>query len=95
MKNKGVNQKMQNKKGLSLGDMPVAAITLVLIAVVLGVGANILTNVQSTQTANSTAYNASASGLTALAQLASWQNTIAIVIAAAIVIGVLLYLKMN
>lgn len=77
------------KKGFALGEVPGIAIVLVVVAIVLGLGATILTQVQSTQTANSIAYNASGYGLTGTNTLASWQPTWAVIIAAAVVIGII------
>lgn len=65
------------------------ALAFVIVAVVIGVGATIITQVQSTQTANSYAYNASAQGLTGLDTMGDWLPTIAVIIAAAVVIGVI------
>ena len=61
----------------------------VIVAVVVGIGATILTQVRTTQTANSIAYNASTSGLTGLDTMSDWLPTIAVIIAAAVVIGVI------
>jgi hypothetical protein len=74
---------------MNLNDMPGVVITFVVIAVILGIGATILTSVQSGQTAGSIAYNASASGLEGLDTMAGWQPTLAIVVIAAVVIGVI------
>lgn len=77
------------KKGFALSEVPGIVIVLVVVAVVLGLGATILTQVQSTQTANSIAYNASQYGLTGVNTMASWQPTWAVIIAAAVVIGII------
>jgi hypothetical protein len=73
-----------------LADAPPAVIMLVVIAIVLGIGGSILTTVQTTQTANSVAYNASAQGLTGIQTFSNWVPTIAIVLAAALVIGLVM-----
>ena len=78
-----------SRKGFALSEVPGIAIVLVVVAIVLGLGATILTQVQSTQTANSVAYNASGYGLTGISTLASWQNTWAVIVAAAVVIGII------
>ncbi len=80
----------RDKKGLTLADAPPAVIMLVVIAIVLGIGGSILTTVQSTQTANSVAYNASGFGLTGVNTFSQWVPTIAIVLAAALVIGLVM-----
>lgn len=80
---------LKNKKGLGLGDLPKAAIAFVFIAIVVGVGADVLGDIRADQTAGSYEENATVQGLQSLDTLASWLPTIALVIAAAIVIGVL------
>lgn len=76
-------------KGLSVSQMGGLALAFVIVAVVVGIGATILTQVRTTQTANSIAYNASTSGLTGLDTMSDWLPTIAVIIAAAVVIGVI------
>jgi hypothetical protein len=77
-----------NKKGMSLNDMPGLAITFVIIAIVLGIGATIMTSIQDDQTADSFAYNSSQAGLEAINEFSSWQSTLAIIVVSAVVIGV-------
>ena len=85
---------MQNKKGaMSLSDLAPVAIAFVFVAVVLGVGATVLSDIKADQTASSTAANATQEGLDSLSELSSWLPTIALVIAAAIVIGVLSFFR--
>ena len=80
---------LRSKKGFALSEVPGIAIVLVVVAIVLGLGATILSQVQSTQTANTIAYNASQFGLTGVNTLASWQGTWAVIVAAAVVIGII------
>jgi len=64
----------------------------VVIAIVIAVGSNIVSNVQnSSDTTTSHLYNSSEEGLVAIQDVAEWQTTIGIIIAAAIVIGILMY----
>jgi type II secretory pathway component PulF len=86
---KNMNMKM-NKKGLSLMDTAPAVIMLVVLSIVLGIGASILSTVQSTQTANTAAYNASGFGLTGVSTFSGWIPTISIVLAASVVIGLVM-----
>jgi len=84
-----MKQKMlKDKRGLSLGDMYPAVLTIVLVGIVLGVGLYVLATFsdQVTGTAN-TAVNAT---ITGLATFADWIAIIVVVIAAAIVLGVVL-----
>lgn len=74
----------------TLGDLPGIAIALVIFAVILGVGATILDNVQDTQTADGFSYNATQGGLEGLDTMADYQTTISIVAVAAVVIGIIL-----
>lgn len=84
-------KKMKGSKGgFTIQDLSGIGITLVVTAVVLGIGATILANIQSTQTANSTSFNASGYGLTGLNTLASYLPTVALVAVAAVVIGIIL-----
>jgi Na+/melibiose symporter-like transporter len=78
---------------MQLSDMGPVALSFVFIAIVIGVGATILGDVQSSQTADGYAYNTSASGLEGLSTLGSWLPVISLVVAAAIVISVLSFFR--
>lgn len=90
---------------MSLGDLTPVAIAFVFVAVVLTVGANVLSDVQSdfvtgAAGCNATAktgcgydYNATGAGLDSVDTLGSWLPTIGLVVAAAIVIGVLAFMR--
>lgn len=81
-----------NKKGVNLSEMPSIAITFVLIAVVVAIGAYILSSINTTAafTANSTASNATGYGSAGLQTLAQWLPIIALIVAAVILISLLL-----
>lgn len=82
---------MKAKKGfLGLASVPSLVITLVVIAIMLGIGSNILTNIQTGQTTGTYAYNASQNGLVGIDKIAGWQSTWAIVLASAVVIGIVM-----
>ena len=81
--------KEMNKKGYTIHDLVPIGIAFVVIAVVLGMGATVLNSIQGTQTINSTGWNASQNGLRGLNELSSWLPTIAIIVAAAIIIGII------
>jgi len=89
LENSSHEVKNMDKKGYSLQDMAPIAIAFVVIAVVLGVGATILASIQSGQTENGSAYNASGNGLTSMGTLSGWLPTIAVIVAAAVVIGII------
>ena len=78
---------------MGLSELAPAAIAFVFIAVVLAVGASILDGVQDGQTSGSEAYNATGYGLDAIGELGTWLPLIALVIAAAVVIGVLSFFQ--
>lgn len=64
-------------------------IAFVVIAFVISMGAEILQDLYDGQTANSYARNATSEGLESLEELGSWLPTLALVVIAAIIIGVL------
>jgi len=76
-----------NKRGMTLGDVYPAILTLVLIGIVLGLGIYILTEVDGkvSDAEASAAINETAVGL---GDFADWIAIIVIVIAAAIVLGI-------
>ncbi len=74
---------------ISLGDASAMALSFVFFVVVLGVGATVLTGIQSTQTANSYAYNSTTSGLVGMKNLADQSGVLGTIIGAAVIIGVL------
>lgn len=83
---------MKSKKAqaFTIADLGTIAIALVVAAVILGMGATILEKIQTTQTADNTAYNASGYGLTGLSTMSEFIPTVAIVAVAAIIIGIIL-----
>ena len=78
------------KKGVGLTDMPGIVMVLAIIAISVAMVATVLSDIQGTQTANTTAYNATGFGLTSMTNLGKWTPTIAIVVAAAVILGILL-----
>ena len=73
---------------MQLTDLPKAGIAFVIIAVVLSVGATILTSLGTTQTG--AAAIITGNGTTGLRTLAEWLPTIALVVAASVVLGSLM-----
>lgn len=86
---------LKENKGVSLNDVVPIGITLVVIAITLSVGADVLTSVQTGQTANTFAFNATSEGLAGIDELAGWQDTWAVVLALAVIIGVLGFLSIR
>jgi len=77
-------------KGITLGQFGSLALAFVVAAIVISLGAEILAQVQSTQT-NTTSYeyNVTAEALEGAETFGEWLPTIAVVVAAAVVIGVI------
>ena len=82
---------MRHKKGYKLNDLLPIALIFVVATIAIAIGASIIDSVQSDQTSNSVAYNISGFGLEGMTELGSWMPTLALVVSAAIVIGVLVY----
>jgi len=101
-----------NKRGFTLQQLAPIAISFVVIAIVLGIGATVVEDVRESgcenfwNTTNAQApfcssadndslaepgyaYNASGSGIEAIGTLADWLPTIGVIVAAAVVIGII------
>jgi len=79
---------LAKKKGVTLGDMYPAVLTIVLIGIVLGVGLYVLDKFEDNMTGEAaTAVNTTITGLD---DFASWIAIIVVVLAAAVVLGVVL-----
>ena len=86
---------------MELRDLAPVGVLFVLIAITLSVGGEILSNLEQQQCAKwnattntcestTTAYNMTTQGTSGITKIAKWLPTIALVIAAAVVIGVVL-----
>jgi len=75
------------KKGLRLGDLATIAIIFVVAGIALGIGADVLNDVQSSVTTGIPS-RAVANVSEGVAELAKWMPTIGLVIAAALIIGI-------
>jgi hypothetical protein len=73
---------------MRLEDLAPAGIAFVVVAITISIGADVLTDIGSTQTDGSIASDATLNGTEGLGELASWLPTIALVVAASVVIGV-------
>ena len=78
------------KKGMSIGDMYPAVLTVVLVGIVLGVGLYVLATFSDQISTSETAQEAVNTTITGLATFADWIAIIVVVISAAIVLGVVL-----
>ena len=73
-----------------LGLMISAGLILVILGIVLAIGAKITGDVRDDMETGSYAYNASDESTQAIGSLAEWEGTIATVIAAVVIIGLLM-----
>jgi len=73
---------------ISLGQMATLAISFVILAIIIGIGGTVLDEVQDTQTDDGYAYNATGQGLEGIATFGDWLPTIAVILASALVIGI-------
>ena len=81
---------MKSKGQVSLGSVPTLVITLVVIAIILGLGVVILQSFQENMGItgeNTTAYNATGEAISGIMTFADFQSVIAIVLVAAVILG--------
>ena len=79
-----------NKKGqLGLNNLSSAAIGVLVFILVVAIGALILSQVQTTQTNNSIAFNTTAQGLTGIALFGSFTSVIVLVVIAAVILALI------
>jgi type II secretory pathway component PulF len=76
-------------KGISLNEFGGLALAFAIVAIIISIGGTILTQVRSTQTTNALDYNATTQGLSGITTMSQWLPTIAVIVAAAVVIGVI------
>jgi len=79
----------KGKRGMTLGDIYPAVLTIVLVGIIMGIGLYVLAEVD-TQITDTTASAAINDTVTGLASFADWIAVIVVVIAAAIVLGIVL-----
>ena len=77
------------KAKFQVGDILPLSLTIVVAAIGMAYGLNVLGDVQSDMTTNSAEYNATGDGITAVAKFPSKLGLIVTVIVAAILIGIL------
>jgi len=80
---------MQNKKGYDLKALAGLAITFVVLTIVIAFGATILKDIQDDQTSGDADYNASDKGMESLNTFADWLPTLALIVVAAVIIGII------
>jgi hypothetical protein len=77
---------MSKKRGLDAG-MTATALSLGILVIVLGVVATVLTTVQGTQTADTTAYNVTGKGLAGMKTFSDFIPVLVVIAILGIVIG--------
>ena len=83
----------KDKRGYAVADLLPLGMVFVVLAIALSISATVVDDVQNTTTVDSAAYNVAGFGLTSLTTIGSWLPTIALVVVAAVIIGVvILYL---
>lgn len=88
--------KFLGKKGqLGIGNLLPIGITFVVLAIALGLGATVLDSVQDGQTAGSYASNITTDGLSSVEEVSSWMPTIALVVVAVVIIGLVMLFMRN
>ena len=81
---------LESKKGFGVGDLLPIGMTLVVLTIGLAVGLQVTGDVQTDMTVNSSEYNATGEGITALAKIPAKLGIIVTVIVAAVIIGILI-----
>lgn len=79
------------KNAMPLSALLTAGVTMAVIIIVLVVTQLIVEDLQSETTANTHAYNTTTEGAAALFELADWMPLIGLVIAAAVIVGIVMY----
>jgi|SRR3972149_6681668 len=82
--------KHARKKGFGVSALAGIGITFVVVAIIISFGADILGDIRTDQTAGSYEANVSTKGLEALKKFGDWLPTIALVVVAAIIIGIIM-----
>ena len=81
---------LKNRKGATLGDAYPMVLTIVLIGIILGIGLYVLAQIEPNVGSSSDASTAINTTIEGLGDFADWIAVIVVVIAAAIVLGVVL-----
>lgn len=82
-------------KGQALGGLSNSAIAVILLVIVVAVGATILQQVRSTQTAANADYNITSQGLAALITYSNFFSVIVVVVVFAVIIGLFAFFTLR
>jgi len=80
---------MKKKNNYDLKALVGLAITFVVVTIVIAFGSTILQDIKDDQTENDSDYNATEKGLEAMTTFADWLPTLALIVIAAVIIGII------
>ena len=80
---------MKTKQGYELRNLAGLAIVFVVLTIIISFGATILKDIQDDQDVDAADYNASAKGLESLNTFADWLPTLALIVVAAVILGLI------
>lgn len=84
-----MRQVMKDKRGIGIGDLPNMVMILVVAVIFLGVGLLVLDKFHDQLTVGGEAEKAVNSSITGVADFSDWIPTIVVVVAAAIILGLI------
>lgn len=82
--------KRKKKAQTTVSSLLPLSITFVVLAIALGLGATVLSDIQKDQTVGSYAYNATGNGLVSMDTFAGYLPTIALVVVVAVILGIII-----
>jgi len=81
---------LKNKKGMGIGDLYPVILTIVLVAILIAISLFVLDEFGDQMTENSSAANATDDVIDDIADFVPWIGVILLIVAAAIVLGILI-----
>ena len=81
--------KFNHKKGVTVQNLGALALAVVVVAIIVSMGGEILSQLQETQTSGTYAYNVTGKGLEGMETFGNWIPLIALIVVAAVVIGII------
>lgn len=75
---------------MNIQDLIPIGVTIAVLAIVLGMSATILGDIRAGQTEGSYEHNITGYGLEGLSELGQWQPTLALIVVAAVIIGIII-----
>lgn len=81
---------LKSKKGVNIMDLQTLGIALVVIAVTVGLGAEVLGDIRDDQTANTYERNITTGGLAGLREIGDRLDTVGLVAVVAVILGIIM-----